>query len=214
MGQDLTHANIQLLYGAVLTNGKKCNLPITKEYILKESNNVFNGTGTLPGDGYHIKLKKDYKPVQHPPRSVSSNTKTSNKEELQWLCNEGIITPVWEHTEWTNTTLPLRKADGNLRLCLDRKDLNKSIERNQYYTRTIDAFSAEFHVSKYFTLLDTQSATGWFNKTKKAHCWQHSTQMVMATFWSDSSDVFQKRLDAVIKTVLGVTGIANDVSVR
>ena len=44
-----------------------------------------------------------------------------------------------------------------LRLCLDPKDLNKNIERNQYYTRTIDDLSAELHDSKYFTLIDGKS---------------------------------------------------------
>ena len=59
MGPDLRHPNIQLLDGTLLINGKKCNLPITKEYILRNDNDVFSGIGTLPGDKYHMKLKKD-----------------------------------------------------------------------------------------------------------------------------------------------------------
>ena len=70
MGQDLRHPNIQLLDGAVLINGKKHILPITKEYILKEYNNVFSGIETIPVDENHIKLKKDYEPIQHPSRPV------------------------------------------------------------------------------------------------------------------------------------------------
>ena len=66
MGQDLRHPNILLFDGVVHNKRKKNNLPITKEYILKEYNDVFSGIGTLPGDEYHIKLKKDYKPLQHP----------------------------------------------------------------------------------------------------------------------------------------------------
>ena len=42
MDQDLRHPNIQLLDGAVPINGKKYNLPITKEYILKEYNDAFS----------------------------------------------------------------------------------------------------------------------------------------------------------------------------
>ena len=63
--QDLRHQNIQLLDGAVLINGKKDNLPITKEYMLKEYNDVLSGIGIPPGNGYHIKLMKDNEPVQH-----------------------------------------------------------------------------------------------------------------------------------------------------
>ena len=39
-------------------NGKMHNLPITKDYILKEYNDVFKGVGTLPGGPYHIRLKE------------------------------------------------------------------------------------------------------------------------------------------------------------
>ena len=48
-------------------NGKMHKLPITKDYMLKEYSDVFKGIGTLPGGPYHIRLKEQYKPVQHPP---------------------------------------------------------------------------------------------------------------------------------------------------
>ena len=51
-------------------NGKTHNLPITKDYMLKEYSDMFKGIGTLPGGPYHIRLKEQYRPVQHPPRSV------------------------------------------------------------------------------------------------------------------------------------------------
>ena len=34
---------------SIQLNGKKHKLPITKEYILKEYNDIFKGVGTLPG---------------------------------------------------------------------------------------------------------------------------------------------------------------------
>ena len=52
-------------------NGKTHQLPITKDYMLKEYSDVFKGVGTLPGGPYHIRLKEEYRPVQHPPRSVT-----------------------------------------------------------------------------------------------------------------------------------------------
>ena len=53
---------------SIQLNGKTHKLPITKEYILKEYNDIFKGVGTLPGGPYHIRLKEQYRPVQHPPR--------------------------------------------------------------------------------------------------------------------------------------------------
>ena len=124
--------------GARVQYGKTHPLPTTKEYILHEYADVFKGVGTLPGGPYHIKLKDSYKPVQHPPRSVPLGMQSVYKAELDRLVKEGIITEVHEYTEWINSIAPVMKEDGSLRLCLDPKDLNKAIERNQWYARTLD----------------------------------------------------------------------------
>ena len=79
---------------SIQLNGKTHKLPITKDYMLKEYNDVFKGIGTLPGGPYHIKLKEEYRPVQHPPRSVPIAMQTAYKAELERLTKEGIITEV------------------------------------------------------------------------------------------------------------------------
>ena len=142
---------------AVTINGKTHPLPTTKEYILHEYADVFKGTVTLPGGLYHIKLKDSYKPVQHPPRSVPLRMQSAYKTELNRLVKEGIITEVHEHTEWINSIVPVMKKDGSLRLCLDPKDLNKAIKRNQWYARTLDDILPELAQSKYFTVKDATS---------------------------------------------------------
>ena len=55
------------------------------------------------------------------------------KTELDRLVQEGIITEVNQNTEWVNSIIPVTKLDGNIRLYLDPKDLNKAIKRNQWY---------------------------------------------------------------------------------
>ena len=123
---------------AVTINGKTHPLPTTKEYILHEYADIFKGISTLPGGPYHIKLKESYKPVQHPPRSVPLGMQSAYKAELDRLVKKGIITEVHNHTEWINSKVPVMKEDSSLRLCLDPRDLNKAIERNQWYARTPD----------------------------------------------------------------------------
>ena len=138
MGQDLRHQNIQIFDCGVLISGEKQNLPITKEYKLKECNDVFSGVGTQPGDEYHIKQKKDYKPVLHPPGSVPVKFKPAYTEELQWLGSEGRIIPLCKHIKWTISIVSVRKENSSLRLSLDPRYLNKNIERNKNYTITVD----------------------------------------------------------------------------
>ena len=141
----------------ITINGKAHPLPTTKEYILHEYADVFKGVGTLPGGPYHIKLKDFYRPVQHPSRLVPLGMQSAYKAELDRLIKEGIITEVHEHTEWINSIVPVMKEDSSLRLCLNPKDLNKAIKRNQWYARTLDSILLELAQSKYFTVKDATS---------------------------------------------------------
>ena len=79
------------------------------------------------------------------------------KAELDRLVKEGILTEVHKYTEWINSIVPVMKEDGSLRLCLDSKDLNKAIKRNQWYARTLDDILPELAQSKYFTVKDATS---------------------------------------------------------
>ena len=80
--------------------GKIHKLPITKDYMLSEYRDVFKGIGTLPGGPYHIRLKEQYRPVQHLPRSVPVAMQSAYRAELNRLVKEAIITEGKEHTEW------------------------------------------------------------------------------------------------------------------
>ena len=203
---------------SIQLNGKTHKLPITKEYILKEYNDVFKGVGTLPGGPYHIRLKEQYRPVQHPPRSVPIAMQTAYKTELERLTKEGIITEVKEHTEWINSIVPVMKPNGSLRLCLDPKDLNKAIERNQWYSRTIDDILPELAKSKFKTLKDATS--GYWHVVLDL---DSSLLTMFNTPWGKfrwlrlpfglkiASDVFQERLDRVLRLLDGVHGIADDI---
>ena len=140
----------------VLDDAAIC-LPLTKEYVLSEYRDLFEGIGKLPGGKYHIQLKPDTQPVQNPPRTVPEKKKAAYKEELERLCSSAIIEPVQRHTDWINSVVPVSRPDGSIRLCLDQKNLNKSIKRNHYYMKTMDEVSAELHGGKYFMLVDAKS---------------------------------------------------------
>ena len=127
--------------------------------MLSEFKDVFEGIGKLSGGKYHIELKPDAQPLQHPPRAVPEKKKEAYEDELERLCSLGIIEPVAGHTDWIDSIVPVAKPDGSIRLCLDPKDLNESIKRNQYYSKTIDDVSAEIHDPRYFTVVDAKSGS-------------------------------------------------------
>lgn len=57
------------------------------------------------------------------------------KEELDALIR-GVIRNVEEPIEWVNSLVILEKSDGDLRLCIDSKDLNKAIQREHFRLQT------------------------------------------------------------------------------
>ena len=105
----------------ITINGRTHSLPTTKDYLLQECADVFQGIGTLPGGPCSIQLEKGYKPVQHPLCQVAISLKPLYKAELERLTQLGVIKEVRELTKWINSIVPVKKPDGSLQLCLDPK---------------------------------------------------------------------------------------------
>ena len=113
------------------------------------------------------------------------------------------------------------KEDSSLRLCLDPKDLNKAIKRNQWYARTLYDILPELAQSKYFTVKDAisrfwhilldfrSSLLTTFNTLWGKYRW-----LRMPFSLKVSGDVFQERLDRILRPVLGVLGIADDIVIH
>ena len=113
------------------------------------------------------------------------------------------------------------KEDGSLRLCLDPKDLNKAIERNQWYARTLDDILPERAQSKYFTIKDATSGFWHVPLDLRSSLltmfnmpWGKYRWLRMPFGLKVSGDVFQERLDKVLRLVPGVLGIADDIVIH
>ena len=123
-----------------------------------------------------------------------------------------------EHTEWINSIVPMMKEDGSLRPCLNPKDLNKAIERNQWYARTLDDILPELAQSKYFTVKDATSGFWHIPLDLRSSLltifntpWGKYRWLRMPFGQKVSGDVFQERLDRVLRLVPSTLGIADDI---
>ena len=143
------------------------------------------------------------------------------KAELDRLVEEGIITEVHEHTEWIYSIVPVMKEDDSLRLCLDPKDLNKTIKRKQWYAGTLDDILPELAQSKYFIVKDATS--GFLHipldlrsslLTTFNTLWGKYRWLRMPFGLKVSRDIFEERLDRVIRLVPGVLGITDDIVIH
>ena len=194
-----------------------CIHSLTSDQILAKHPNVFRETvGHLDGN-YSIRLNKSVPPVQHAPRQISVALRQPLRKELNKLVAQGIWAPVTEPTPWISSLVVVPKKDGSLRLCLDPKDLNKAIERENYPLPTIEEVATRMNGAKVFSILDVKQGF-W-------HIGLDSVSSLATTFntpfgrfrWcrmpfgiSSASEVFQRRMHQVIEGLDGVEVIADD----
>ncbi len=192
--------------------------PLTKEYILKEYSDVFNGIGHLGGEPYHIQLGDNAEPVVNPPRSVAIDLQDQFQQELEHMKAMGIISPVTQPTEWVNAFVVVEKSEGQgLRICLDPRELNKNIKREHYYTRTIDDILPKVAGAKYFSVLDARSGY-WMVELDEDSSLLTTFSTPFGRFKFNrlpfgivvSQDVFQRKMDKIFGDLSGTTGIADD----
>ena len=69
------------------------------------------------------------KPVVHPARRVPFALKEKLKAELNRMVSLGVIEKVDKPTAWVNSIVIVEKSNGDIRLCLDPKDLNRAVKR-------------------------------------------------------------------------------------
>ena len=120
---------------------------LTDINVKAEYADVFQGLGRLK-DSYSMQIDDSIRPVVHAPRRVPVPMRNKVHEKLEQLVNEGVITPVTDTTYLVSSMAVVQKPNGQIRLCLDPKDLNVAIRREYYNTATIEEFSTRLKKSK------------------------------------------------------------------
>ena len=105
---------------------------LTKDWIVSNPKymHLFTGIGHFKCDPVKIEMKPDAEPVRKAPRRVPLALKEKFTKEIQSMVDSGIltkVTPGMPTPEWLNSFVIVKKPNGNLRVCLDLMDLNKSI---------------------------------------------------------------------------------------
>ena len=119
-----------------------------------------------------------------------------------------------------NSLVYRRKPNGQLRICLDPKDLNRAILRDHHAMPTLDEVLPKFAHAKFFSILDAKS--GYWNVELDEQ------SSYLTTFNSPfgryrflrmpfglkmAQDVLQSKIDQLMEGCPGTTGIADDMVV-
>ena len=130
---------------------------LTEESLQNSYPEVFNGLGKYEGK-YKIRLREDAEPIIQPPRRVPPKLLPALRQKLQEMEQRGVIEKVDQPTDWVSNLVITEKKDGSIRLCLDPRQLNKSIKREHFPTPTMEDIIVQLGGKKIFTILDQKDA--------------------------------------------------------
>ena len=204
--------------------------PLTKQDILDVCSDVFTGIGKFPGLPYKFQLKPNAKPARHAPRKVPIHLQDAFHREIRNLEQLGILEETKDVTEWVNSFVIMEKkipTDFNsnqghamnkkLRICLDPRDLNEALEREPYYTRSIEEIMGKFHGMTRFTIADLNKEYWMVELDPESRKYTTMALDIGRFQWTRLpmgsivvQDVFQRKLDAIFLDIPGFTGIADD----
>ena len=118
---------------------------------------VFDGkVGKLEGK-YTIKINEKAVPVKHAQRTVSVPLRERVRQKLKELEKNKIIQKVNEPSEWISSMVVKIKKSGDIRICLDPKDLNKEICREHYPLPVIEEIETRLSNAKVFSIFDVKN---------------------------------------------------------
>ena len=126
---------------------------------LEENPDLFDEetVGELPVK-YKMTLDPSVPPVIRPPRRVPKPMEGKVKEELRRMTKLGVIEPVEEATEWVSSMVATNKKSGEIRLCIDPRDLNRALLRPHHPMRTVEEITMNLADATVFTVLDAKTS--------------------------------------------------------
>jgi hypothetical protein len=100
-----------------------------------------------------IRTYLDAKPIRQCFRAVNPWKAPIIKEKVEKLLNDGFIYSV-PLTKWVSNPVPVNKKQGNIRVCMDFRDLKKVCPKDNFPTPFIDQILDECVGSEVFSLMD------------------------------------------------------------
>ena len=188
----------------------------TVEDLKKLYPNSFDRLGSLKG-AYNFRVDSTVKPATHARRKVPIESKEAKDKELDYLIEEEIITEQVEPTLWVSSVTFPRKPNGEVRVCLDPSNLNKAIIREHHKPMTVEEIAHEVAGATVYTKADALKAFLQIHLMHEAsllttfNSHRGRLRFLRMPFGAKmSQDIFQLRMDAILKQCLGVIGIHDD----
>jgi len=120
---------------------------------------------------HNLGLKKDAKPIKQTLQKMHPTIALIMKEELQNILEVKFIQTI-EYFYWISNMVPIKKPNGNIRVCIDFKYLNKACPKDDFPLLNIDNLVDAMAEHEMISLMDEFFG---YNHIKVATKVQHKT---------------------------------------
>ena len=146
-------------YLAYVVETEKEGTLVDEILVVREFLDIFpDDIAGLPPDReveFTIDLIPGTEPISIPPYRMAPTELRELKAQLEELLSKGFIRP--SISPWGAPVLFMKKKDGNLRLCIDYRLLNRVTIRNQYPLPWIDELFDQLQGSRVYSKIDLRS---------------------------------------------------------
>jgi ribonuclease HI len=127
--------------------------------LLKEYQDVFawkydEMPGIDPGLVAHsLNVEPGTKPVVQPARTFHTEVEAQITQEVKKLLTAGFIKPI-QHPRWLSNIVPVKKKNGQIRCCVDFRNLNKACPKDEFPLPNMDLLIDSAAGSAMFSFMD------------------------------------------------------------
>ena len=157
-------------------------------------------------------------PVQHARRKVPIESKVAIEEAIDYMLKQDILEPQIEPTPWVSSVTYPVKPTGEVRPCLDVRDLNKAIIQENHKPQTVEEIAHQLAGAVVFMKEDAIKAflqvhvTEESNKLLVINTHKSRYRFKRMSFGAKmSQDVFQMKMDLIMEKWLEVISIHDDI---
>ncbi|XP_030838443.1 uncharacterized protein K02A2.6-like [Strongylocentrotus purpuratus] len=159
---------------------------------------LFNEFGKCKGYCHAPRVDSSVPPTAQSLRRLPLAVRDEVSKELHRLESDGIIERI-DSSPWVSNLVIARRKNGDLRLCVDLRAVNKAIIPDKYPLPTMNELSASFHGAKVFSKLDMRRSYLQYRR--------------MPYGLNSAPSAFQKIVSSVLAGIEGTLNLLDDVVV-
>jgi hypothetical protein len=198
-----------------------CSSDMDVNSLLNKYKELFNDDlGCFKYGEVKLQLKEGVIPRFCKARPLPFALKGSVEDELMRLVDKGILIPI-THSEYATPIVPVRKANGSVRICADYSlTINNDAYIEKYPLPRIEEVFAKLSGGQHFSKLDCSQAYNQFPLSKESQRLTtiNTTKGLfmysrLVFGYSGAPAIFQRALESVLAGIEGVAVFLDDVCV-